>query len=203
MTQDPNPGSWFKRRHVGGEPIPKKAAEVILELGPTPTSQKWRSRRIDKANNLSILPPISLSNTTTSLPNLIEGDEETYWPNCQTNLDIILHWLPQKFWLFGNMTAYHSGLYGSSSPSAKEPHGHSLSLFLSHSLRWYFFDRDHSTHSSAQHTQTLPNTQLVISFKRTLSLSLSLSDVPRHCAHAVWCRPNKEKLDYSSLVYFF
>ena len=47
---------------------------------------------------------------------LVEGDEGSYLPNCQTNLVIALHALFLLFCIFINTTAYHLGRYKPSSP---------------------------------------------------------------------------------------
>ena len=58
-----------------------------------------------------------------SISSLVEGDDGSYLPNCQTNLVIALHALSLLFWHFINTTAYHLGWYEPSSPCSK-------SLFL-------------------------------------------------------------------------
>ena len=53
---------------------------------------------------------------------LVEGDECSYIPNCQTNMDIALQELSLVFSLFLNTTAYQFGNNKPSSPPTKELH---------------------------------------------------------------------------------
>ena len=47
---------------------------------------------------------------------LVEGGEDSYLPDCQTNLVIALDALSLLFCIFINRTAYHLGRYKPSSP---------------------------------------------------------------------------------------
>ena len=64
----------------------------------------------------------------------MEGNEGSYLPNCQTNLDIaciVCHFI--------NTTAYHLGLYKTSSPTTKELHGQTNLVMVVHVLPLLFW----------------------------------------------------------------
>ena len=50
------------------------------------------------------------------LSSIVEGYEGSYVPNCQSNLVIAIHALPQLFYNFIHTTAYHLGRYEPSPP---------------------------------------------------------------------------------------
>ena len=59
---------------------------------------------------------------------IVEGDEGSCLPNCQTTLVIALDALFLLFCIFINTTAYHLGRYEPSPPSSKELHGSSMCI---------------------------------------------------------------------------